>query len=108
MKVERNLYKWVGKIKPLNLGNFIPLLTPANWSSLTFLGIGERAGNAELEKIVAFLIQRVEGFQKYNLRSVVEFAEFMEREIGITVLQNKSVVGRNVFSQESDNFIELR
>lgn len=73
----------------------------ANWSSLTFLGIGERAGNAELEKVVLFLIQRVEGFQKYDLKSVTEFAEFMEKEIGIRVPRNKSVVGKNIFAHES-------
>ncbi|MCZ7372627.1 MAG: isopropylmalate synthase [Candidatus Methanoperedens sp.] len=73
----------------------------ANWSSVTFLGIGERAGNAELEKVAMFLIQRVEGFQKYDLRSVTEFAEFMEREIGIRVPRNKSVVGKNIFAHES-------
>lgn len=73
----------------------------ANWSSLTFLGIGERAGNAELEKIVLFLIQRVEGFQKYDLKSITEFADFMEREIGIRVPRNKSVVGKNIFAHES-------
>jgi len=45
----------------------------ANWSSLTFLGIGERAGNTELEKVLLFLIWRVEGFQKYNPKSLVKF-----------------------------------
>lgn len=73
----------------------------ANWSSLTFLGIGERAGNAELEKVVLFLIQRVEGFQKYDLKWVTEFARFMENEIGIRVPRNKSVVGKNIFAHES-------
>ena len=73
----------------------------ANWSSLTFLGIGERSGNAELEKVVLFLITRVEGFQKYDLRSITEFAEFMENEIGIRVPRNKSVVGKNIFAHES-------
>ncbi|MDP2768027.1 MAG: LeuA family protein, partial [Candidatus Methanoperedens sp.] len=73
----------------------------ANWSSLTFLGIGERAGNAELEKVVLFLIQRVEGFQKYDLKSVTEFARFMENEVGIRVPRNKSVVGKNIFAHES-------
>ncbi len=48
----------------------------ANWSSLTFLGIGERAGNAELEKIVAFLIQRIEGFQKYNFPNSQHFRDY--------------------------------
>ena len=73
----------------------------ANWSSLTFLGIGERAGNAELEKILLFLTQRVEGFEKYNLESIVEFSKFMEKEIGIKVPRNKSVVGKNIFAHES-------
>lgn len=73
----------------------------ANWSSLTFLGIGERAGNAELEKVALFLITRVEGFQKYDLKSITEFAEFMEKEIGIRVPRNKSVVGKNIFAHES-------
>ncbi|SNQ60015.1 homocitrate synthase/isopropylmalate synthase family protein [Candidatus Methanoperedens nitratireducens] len=73
----------------------------ANWSSLTFLGVGERAGNAELEKVALFLITRVEGFQKYDLRSITEFAEFMEKEIGIRVPRNKSVVGKNIFAHES-------
>jgi isopropylmalate/homocitrate/citramalate synthase len=73
----------------------------ANWSSLTFLGIGERAGNAELEKVALFLIQRVEGFDKYDLKFITEFARFMEREIGIRVPRNKSVVGKNIFAHES-------
>lgn len=73
----------------------------ANWSSLTFLGVGERAGNAELEKVALFLIQRVEGFEKYNLEPITEFARYMEREIGIRVPRNKSVVGRNIFAHES-------
>ncbi|NJD77408.1 MAG: isopropylmalate synthase [Candidatus Methanoperedens sp.] len=73
----------------------------ANWSSLTFLGIGERAGNAELEKVALFLITRVEGFDKYDLKSITEFARYMENEIGIRVPRNKSVVGRNIFAHES-------
>ncbi|MFH1322502.1 MAG: isopropylmalate synthase, partial [Methanobacteriota archaeon] len=73
----------------------------ANWSSLTFLGMGERAGNAELEKIALFLMQRIEGFQKYDLRSVTEFARYMEKEMGLRVPRNKSVVGKNIFAHES-------
>ncbi|NYT00139.1 MAG: isopropylmalate synthase [Methanocellales archaeon] len=73
----------------------------ANWSNLTFLGIGERAGNTEMEKILIFLICRVEGFQKYNPKSLVKFAEYMENEIGVRVPRNKSIVGKNVFVHES-------
>jgi len=73
----------------------------ANWSSLTFLGIGERAGNTEIEKVVLFLHERIEGFDKYNLEAVTEFARFMEKEIGIRVPRNKAVVGKNIFAHES-------
>jgi isopropylmalate/homocitrate/citramalate synthase len=73
----------------------------ANWASVTFLGIGERAGNAELEKILLFLKQRVGGFEKYDLSCIAEFARFMEEEIGIHVPRNKSLVGRNIFAHES-------
>jgi isopropylmalate/homocitrate/citramalate synthase len=57
----------------------------ANWSSLTFLGIGERAGNSELEKVEA----------------ATEFGKYMEAELGIRVPRNKAVVGRNIFAHES-------
>ncbi|MGP8330692.1 MAG: homocitrate synthase/isopropylmalate synthase family protein [Methanosarcinaceae archaeon] len=73
----------------------------ANWSSVTFLGIGERAGNAEMEKLLIFLTERVEGFDKYNLESILKFARFMEKEIGIRIPRNKSVVGKNIFAHES-------
>jgi citrate (Re)-synthase len=73
----------------------------ANWSNLTFLGIGERAGNSELEKALLFLVQRVEGFQKYDLSCLSEFTEYMEEHIGIRVPRNKAVVGRNIFAHES-------
>jgi isopropylmalate/homocitrate/citramalate synthase len=73
----------------------------ANWSNVTFLGIGERAGNAELEKLLLFLGRRVEGFDKYNLESIFEFAKFMQSEVGIRIPRNKSVVGNNVFAHES-------
>ncbi len=73
----------------------------ANWSSVTFLGIGERAGNAEMEKLLVFLAERVEGFDKYNLESITRFARFMEKEIGIRIPRNKSVIGKNIFAHES-------
>ncbi|OYT27721.1 MAG: isopropylmalate synthase [Candidatus Altiarchaeales archaeon ex4484_96] len=73
----------------------------ANWSNVTFLGIGERAGNAELEKILLFLIWRVEGFERYNAEKLVEFARYMEKETRFFVPRNKAVVGRNIFAHES-------
>jgi 2-isopropylmalate synthase len=86
----------------LGIGNTLAgLWYGADWASLTFLGIGERAGNSELEKIMAFLITRVDGFEKYNLQKVTEFAEYMENEIGLRVPRNKAIVGKNIFSHES-------
>ncbi|MGM0770296.1 MAG: homocitrate synthase/isopropylmalate synthase family protein [Halobacteriota archaeon] len=73
----------------------------ANWSNVTFLGIGERAGNAELEKLLLFLCRRVEGFDKYNLECLADFGKFMQKEIGIRIPRNKSVIGSNVFAHES-------
>lgn len=73
----------------------------ANWSNLTFLGIGERAGNAELEKILLFFAQRVKGFRRYNLEYLVEFARYMEKEVRVHVPRNKAVVGDFIFAHES-------
>lgn len=73
----------------------------ANWSNLTFLGMGERAGNSELEKVVVFLVNRLMGYEKYDTRCFVEFARFMEKEARIFVPRNKAIVGRNVFAHES-------
>ncbi|MDD1762627.1 MAG: isopropylmalate synthase [Methanothrix sp.] len=73
----------------------------ANWSNLTFLGIGERAGNAELETVLLFLVQRVEGMQKYDLSCLVEFADYLEKHIGLHIPKNKAVVGKNIFAHES-------
>lgn len=73
----------------------------ANWSNLTFLGIGERAGNSELEKVLVFLITRVGGFDKYNPEKLTEFARYMEKEVRIHVPRNKAIVGENVFAHES-------
>ncbi|MDY6964356.1 MAG: isopropylmalate synthase [Halobacteriota archaeon] len=73
----------------------------ANWSSLTFLGIGERAGNSEIEKMLIFLEYRLEGFHKYNLECFTEFSRYIEDELGIRVPRNKAVVGKNIFAHES-------
>jgi isopropylmalate/homocitrate/citramalate synthase len=73
----------------------------ANWSNLTFMGIGERAGNSELEKALLFLSQRVDGFQKYDLSHLTDFAKYMEEHVGLHIPRNKAVVGRNIFAHES-------
>ena len=73
----------------------------ANWVNTTFLGMGERAGVAEMEKVLVFLELRVAGFHKYNLECLTEFAEFIEKNVGLHIPLNKAVVGKNVFAHES-------
>lgn len=72
----------------------------AEWANLSFFGMGERAGIAELEKILVFLGTRC-GVDKYDLSHVKEAAEFMENEANYDVPDNKASVGKNVFSHES-------
>ncbi|OKY78598.1 MAG: Isopropylmalate/homocitrate/citramalate synthase LeuA family [Candidatus Methanohalarchaeum thermophilum] len=72
----------------------------ANWGNLTFMGLGERAGVAELEKILLFLEDRV-GIEKYDLSYLKEFAEFFEESAEYHVPNNKAIVGKNVFAHES-------
>ncbi|HIH70233.1 LeuA family protein [Methermicoccus shengliensis] len=72
----------------------------ADWSSVTFLGMGERAGNAELEKLLLFLNQRL-GIDKYNLKPLNPLARYVQRELGIRIPRNKAVVGENIFAHES-------
>jgi len=73
----------------------------ANWTSAAFLGIGERAGNAKMEEILINL-QHIEGLEnRYNLECLIEFAEFMEMDIGVCLPGNKAVVGKNAFAHKS-------
>ncbi len=73
----------------------------ANWSSLTFMGIGERAGNTELEKILTFLFCRIKGFEKYNPVPLTEFTRYLEHELTFSLPRNKAIVGENIFAHES-------
>ena len=72
----------------------------AGWASCTMLGIGERAGNCELEKMLLILYQHY-GVKRYNLGGLTEFAEFVAQAGGLPMPRNKAIVGKNVFSHES-------
>ena len=72
----------------------------ANWASCTMLGIGERAGNCELEKILLILYQYY-GVKRYKLSGLTEFAEFVAQAGGLPMPRNKAIVGKNVFAHES-------
>ncbi|GBC68484.1 2-isopropylmalate synthase [archaeon HR01] len=67
----------------------------------TINGIGERAGNASLEEIVAAL-KFLYGLET-NIRfeKIYETSRLVEKLTGITVPKNKAVVGDNAFAHES-------
>ncbi len=79
---------------------YAAVLAGANEVQVTVNGIGERAGNAALEEVVALLY--AEGF-KTNIRMeyLVETSRLVERLTGVRIPPNKPIVGENAFSHES-------
>ncbi|MDR0372289.1 MAG: isopropylmalate synthase [Nitrososphaerota archaeon] len=72
------------------------------YASTTFLGIGERAGNAETEKIMLnFYLQR--GIKKFEgkLHELKNTANFIGKATGFVVPPNKAIVGDYGFAHES-------
>lgn len=70
--------------------------------STTFLGIGERAGNAETEKVIMNLylhygVKKLEG----TLGKLKETADFIKYATGVTIPPNKAIVGDYAFAHES-------
>jgi isopropylmalate/homocitrate/citramalate synthase/DNA-binding Lrp family transcriptional regulator len=72
------------------------------YASTTFLGVGERAGNAETEKVMLNLYLH-HGVEKYgrNLRMLKGIADFIGHAAGLTIPPNKAIVGDYAFAHES-------
>ena len=70
--------------------------------STTFLGIGERAGNAETEKVLLNLLLHY-GVMKYlgKTEKLKETADFIGKATGFVVPPNKAIVGDYGFAHES-------
>ena len=71
---------------------------------VTVNGVGERAGNAALEEVVAILNNlKLDG--EYgtcvDLKHVYDASQLVSRLFGMTVQPNKAIVGANAFSHES-------
>jgi 2-isopropylmalate synthase len=70
----------------------------------TVNGIGERAGNAALEEIVAALVARAETFEAatdIKTKEIQAASQLVIDLSGYDVPYNKAVVGRNAFAHES-------
>ncbi|MEM2983050.1 MAG: isopropylmalate synthase, partial [Candidatus Bathyarchaeia archaeon] len=72
------------------------------YSSTTFLGIGERAGNAETEKVIMNLYLH-HGVKKYekNMKKFKYVADFISKATGVVIPPNKAIVGDYAFAHES-------
>ena len=70
--------------------------------STTFLGIGERAGNAETEKVLLNLYLHY-GIEKFRgkTQKLTELANFIGQAAGYTIPPNKAIVGAYGFAHES-------
>ncbi len=68
----------------------------------TYLGMGERAGNAETEKIILNLYLNY-GVKKYEekIDKLKETADFISKATGFTVPCNQAIVGKYGFTHES-------
>jgi len=72
------------------------------YASTTFLGIGERAGNAETEKIMLNLyLQRGDKRYEGKLGELKATADFIGKATGFVVPPNKAIVGDYGFAHES-------
>ncbi len=72
------------------------------YASTTFLGIGERAGNAETEKIMLNLyLQRGDTRYEGKLTELKATADFIGKATGFVVPPNKAIVGDYGFAHES-------
>jgi isopropylmalate/homocitrate/citramalate synthase len=72
------------------------------YASTTFLGIGERAGNAETEKVLLNLYLQY-GIKKFEGRTerLKPTADFIGKATGYVVPPNKAIVGDYGFAHES-------
>jgi isopropylmalate/homocitrate/citramalate synthase len=68
----------------------------------TYLGIGERAGNAETEKIILNLYLNY-GVKKYQdkIGKLKQTADGISKAVGFAVPRNQAIVGKNGFTHES-------
>ena len=72
------------------------------YASTTFLGIGERAGNAETEKVILNLYMHY-GVKKYEGKTSLlkKLADFISKATGYKIPPNKAIVGDYAFAHES-------
>ncbi|RLB83144.1 MAG: homoaconitate hydratase [Deltaproteobacteria bacterium] len=77
----------------------------ADFVDVTVSGLGERAGNAALEEVLAFLAKR-NGVSRYNLKHLPKLAHYVAQAAHIPLSPRKPVVGEDIFTCESGIHID--
>ena len=72
----------------------------ADFADVTVSGLGERAGNAALEEVIAFLVKRSNAPQ-YKLKYLPQLAHYVARAARIPLSPKRPVVGEDIFTCES-------
>jgi 2-isopropylmalate synthase len=75
------------------------IMAGADTIHVTWLGVGERAGNTPLEAVLSDLVRR--GIDKYSLNQIVDGSKFVSEAYGIRISDSHPLVGKKVFSTES-------
>ena len=83
----------------------VALKAGADFADVTVSGIGERAGNAALEEVAAFLA-KMEGVSRYNLKHLTELSRYVSQAARIPLSPRKPVVGDEIFTCESGIHID--
>ncbi|BAX79263.1 homocitrate synthase/isopropylmalate synthase family protein [Labilibaculum antarcticum] len=73
----------------------------ANAASVTVNGLGERAGNAALEEVVAAMAFSLSDASSINLKKCIQLCEFVEKASGRKNSDSKPISGTKVYSHES-------
>lgn len=80
---------------------FAAILNGAQQIETTFLGIGERAGNASIEEIIAILTKKQIVMTSLNLPDIYKTSMNISKILDIRLAENKPVIGKNIFKHES-------
>ena len=81
------------------------LAAGADFADVTVNGLGERAGNAALEEMVAFLAKR-KAINRYSLKYLPLLSAYVAKISRIPLSPKKPVVGKNIFTCESGIHID--
>ncbi|MDL1969163.1 MAG: homoaconitate hydratase [Deltaproteobacteria bacterium] len=76
-----------------------------DFADVTVSGLGERAGNAALEEVVAFLVKRSNAPQ-YKLKYLPQIAHYVAQAAHILLSPRRPVVGEDIFTCESGIHID--